>query len=275
MNNNNTVSEKDLQNDERLSAYLRSQMSAAEESAFVKDLDTDEELRSQAVSMAHLAKAMKQVGQQQDEDVKEALLSADEDNIKSITERTILNAREAAGVRYRMVEEEHVMSKEEKEAFVAANRRREAIRHRLVRVVSLAACVVILAGIGIHYYNFRTVTDLGNTYGTAFVSQPAVTRGCRNEAAAKELATLYVRVQSGTELDATIKRLSILWELSTMDTFNDYTNEAPLIGWNLAIAHLKAGNKDEAKQVLTQLVSKTDPASAVNAKARELLAKLE
>ena len=245
MSDNNIVTDKELQNDERISAYLRGEMTADEEAAFKKELETDEELRSQANAVAHLAKAMRQVGEKQDEDIKEALLSSDEESVRKIAAEVTHKAKVIP------------------------------LRRRLVKVVSLAACVLLLVGVGFQYYNFRAVTGLGDTYGSAFVSEQPLSRGAENETVAKELTSLYANVQNGKDLDATIKRLSVLWELSTMDTFNDYTNDAPYIGWNLAVANLKNDDKDAAKEVLTKLISKTEDGSSVNVKAKELLEKLK
>lgn len=245
MSDNNIVTDKELQNDEHISAYLRGEMNAEEEDAFKKELETDEELRSQAIAIAHLAKAMKQVGEKQDEDIKESLLSSDEESVRKIAAKVTHKAKV------------------------------EPLRRRLVKVVSLAACVLLLVGVGFQYYNFRTVTGLGDEYGSAFVSEQSLSRGAENEPVTRELTALYANVQNGKDLDATIKRLSVLWELSTMDTFNDYTNEAPYIGWNLTIANLKNNDKDAAKEVLTKLVSKTEEGTSVNAKAKELLEKIK
>lgn len=64
------VTDKELQDDERISAYLRGRMTAEEENAFMEELKSDDELRSQAISIAHLAKAMKEIGEENDEKVK-------------------------------------------------------------------------------------------------------------------------------------------------------------------------------------------------------------
>ena len=245
MSDNNMVTDKELQNDERISAYLRGEMTADEEAAFKKELETDEELRSQANAVAHLAKAMRQVGEKQDEDIKEALLSSDEESVRKIAAEVTHKAKVIP------------------------------LRRRLVKVVSLAACVLLLVGVGFQYYNFRAVTGLGDEFGSVFVSEQSMSRGAESESVTKELTELYANVQNGKELDTTIKRLSVLWELSTMDTFNDYTNDAPYIGWNLAIANLKDNDKDAAKEVLTKLISKTEDGSSVNVKAKELLEKLK
>ena len=69
------VTDKELHDDERISAYLRDRMPEEEEVTFLEELNSDSELRSKAISTAHLAKAMKQIGEENDEKVKEALLS--------------------------------------------------------------------------------------------------------------------------------------------------------------------------------------------------------
>lgn len=249
MSDNNNITDKELQNDERISAFLRGDMTAEEESAFKKDLEADDELRAQAVSIARLAKAMKQVGEKEDEDVKEALLSTDEESAR----RIVASAAHQAKV--------------------------IPLRRRLVRIVSLAACVLLLVGVGFQYYNFRSVTGLGDEFSGAVDYSQSISRGVskgpEEVKMTKELAGLYANVQNGKDLDATIKRLSVLWEVSTLDTYNDYTNESPLIGWSLAIAYLKNNDKENAKVVLTKLVSKTESGSTVNVKAQELLKKID
>lgn len=248
MSDNNMVTDKELQNDERISAYLRGEMSADEEAAFKEELESNDELRSQAIAVAHLAKAMKQVGERQDEDIKEALLSSDEESVRKIAAEVTHKAKVIP------------------------------LRRRLVKVVSLAACVLLLVGVGFQYYDFKKTIDLGQTFAGAVSYEQSISRGvskgAEEEKMAKELANLYANVQNGKDLDATIKRLSVLWEVSTLDTYNDYTQESPLIGWSLAIACLKNNDKKEAKEVLTKLVSKTEDGSDINLKAKALLKEL-
>ena len=74
-NKNDIVTYKELQNDERLSDYLRGNMTKDGEAAFFDDLKSDKEQGAQAVSIAYLSKATKEIGEKNDNDVKEALLS--------------------------------------------------------------------------------------------------------------------------------------------------------------------------------------------------------
>ena len=60
-----------------------------------------------------------------------------------------------------------------------------------------------------------------------------------------------------------------------METYNDYTDYSTDIGWNLAIAYLKGNDGDNAKTVLTRLISITEDGSAINTKAKELKHKIK
>lgn len=272
---NKIVTGKELLDDERISAYLRGRMTAEEETAFMDELKIDDGLRSQAISTAHLAKAMKEIGEENDEKVKEALTSISETAAKYFASRAwffhknevcydaIIPKDLKAEVRAKLKTESPSTS-----STVTTKRK------RMVKLISIAACLFVLVGVGFKYYNYRTVTKLGNEYCSVFVSEQTPSRGIENADVAKELQTLYTNVQEGKDLDMTIKRLSILWEVSKMKTYNDYTNEAAYIGWNLAIAYLKDDDKESAIEVLEILASNADTTSIVMAKAKELLNKI-
>ena len=49
--NDHTVTDRELQDDERISAYLRARMTKDEETAFFEDLKSDEALRERAIAM--------------------------------------------------------------------------------------------------------------------------------------------------------------------------------------------------------------------------------
>ena len=118
------------------------------------------------------------------------------------------------------------------------------------------------------------MTSLGDKYAAVFVSQQQPSRGAENANAVRELSRLYGNVQRGQDLDSTIYRLSLLWELANMETYNDYTNEAPYIGWNLAIAHLKNNDQQAAIVVLSRLASSARINPEVRGEAEKLLEKL-
>lgn len=239
MKNDRDISRVDLLDEERINSFLRGEMSSEDETLFMDELKSNEELRNKAVATARMAKAMKTVGEENDSLVKEALLTSDEHDIEMIVN----------------------------------NVTRKRSKVLTLRILSVAASILILVISGWHYYDYRVTTGLGNEYEMMFESSSFV-RGVDTGSVEKELNILFAKVKSGDDSDNTIKRLSLLWELSTMETYNDYTDYAPQIGWNLAIAYLKDNEKHKAKVVLERLIFKSEEGTAVNDKAKELLNKL-
>ena len=64
---------------------------------------------------------------------------------------------------------------------------------------------------------------------------------------------LFNNVAEGKDLNNTTYRLKILWEQAKQDTYNDYTDYSPYIGWNLAIGYLRNYEKTMAKNVLKEM----------------------
>lgn len=244
-NKNDIVTYKELQNDERLSDYLRGNMTKDGEAAFFDDLKSDKEQGAQAVSIAYLSKATKEIGEKNDNDVKEALLSISQDDASAIAANAIRHAKA------------------------------KPLRRKIVAALSIAASIIVLCAVGVQYYNYSYTTGLADQYSSTISIGRSLSRGQEEESTYKELSSLFNNVKSGNDLDTTIKRLSVLWELSTMETYNDYTDYSTDIGWNLAIAYLKGNDGDNAKTVLTRLISITEDGSAINTKAKELKHKIK
>lgn len=278
----------DLTDDDRISAYLRGEMSDEAEAEFMRRLNSDKVLRRKAIAMAYLAKAMKHVGRQRDEELKEALLSTDEYTALDILEKATLKAHgvetETSSAACYSSAADGGSNGEGQSASPAEASAEKAhkpspasisLHIRLARPLAIAACVALLGGVGYKYYKYHTAVSLGEEYCAIFPGHQSPVRGTVDEAASRELTLLYMNVRRGDDLDATIKRLSVLWELSQMSTYNDYTDEAPFLGWNLAIAYLKSGDKPGAKEVLTRLVGTTDKESLVRINAVNLMKEME
>ena len=240
MKNDRYISRVDLLDEERINSFLRGEMSSEEETLFIDELKYNEELRNKAVATARMAKAMKTVGEENDSLVKEALLASDEHDIEMIVN----------------------------------NVTRKRSKVLTLRILSVAASILILVISGWHYYDYRVTTGLGNEYEMMFESSSFV-RGVDTGSVAKELNSLFAKVKSGDDSDNTIKRLSLLWVISTMETYNDYTDYAPQIGWNLAIAYLKDNDKAKAITVLNKLESIAEDGTAIKNMCTELNAKLK
>ena len=240
MKNNQDKLSIDIIEEERINRFLRGEMSSEEETTFMDELKSNDVLRNKAVVAARMAKAMKTVGEEEDSLVKEALLTSDDHDIEMIVK----------------------------------NVTRKRSKLLTLRIISVAASILILVISGWHYYDYRVITGLGNEYEMEFESSSFV-RGAGTGSVEKELNSLFTKVKSGDESDNTIKRLSLLWELSTMDTYNDYSDYAPQIGWNLAIAYLKDNDKDNAMAVLTKLEGMAEDGTAIKNKCIELINKLK
>ena len=240
MKNNQDKLSIDIIEEERINRFLRGEMSSEEETTFMDELKSNDVLRNKAVVAARMAKAMKTVGEEEDSLVKEALLTSDDHDIEMIVK----------------------------------NVTRKRSKLLTLRLFSVAASILILVISGWHYYDYRVTTGLGNEYEMMFESSSFV-RGVDTGSVEKELNILFAKVKSGDDSDNTIKRLSLLWELSTMQTYNDYTDYAPQIGWNLAIAYLKDNDKGNAIAVLTKLESIAEDGTAIKNKCIELNNKLK
>ena len=59
-------------------------------------------------------------------------------------------------------------------------------------------------------------------------------------------------------MDNTILNLEEKFCLAISEDFNDYTNYINDIGWNLAIAHLKDGDRGKAIETLELLISHSE-----------------
>lgn len=231
--NENSVQEKDLLNDERISRFLQGKMKADEEATFMEEMKNNDDLRDQAIVQARLVKGMKQV----DEELKDAFRQADEQTIKRIA----------------------------KETFETSVGKKSSARW-----LAIAASIVFIVFVGFKSYDYYDTTSLGKEYANTFPTT-SIIRGETNTAVETELSTLFNNVAECKDLDDTTSRLSTLWELSKQDTYNDYTDFAPYIGWNLAIGYLENYEKTKAKDVLIEMKQTYPEGTALGDKVVQLI----
>lgn len=263
----NNIDPKALQEDERITSYLKGQMPEEEASQFLKELEENPELKEKAVITARMVKGLKEIGAEQDRNIENAFLASTEESVERISkEATRLEsaaaiAEERTGTHYRKVSGETT----ERPTFTI---------RKTSKWMSIAASIFFVVWLGVEYSAYRSTTGLGKEYYSAFPTEMVVRDADLSSETIKKLDNLFGNVQNGDNLEETIHSLSLCWELSTMDTYNDYTDYSAEIGWNLAIAHLKDNNKKDARKVLEQLIAKQEEGSAISKKAKELLEKL-
>jgi len=231
--NENNLQEKDLLNDERISRFLQGKMKADEEATFMDEMKNNENLRNQAIAQARLVKGMKQV----DEELKDTFRLVDEQTIQRIAKD---------------VSETSVSKKSS------------------ARWLAIAASVVFIVFVGFKSYDYYDTTSLGKEYANIFPTT-SIIRGETNTDVETELSTLFNNIAECKDLDETTSRLATLWELSKQDTYNDYTDYAPYIGWNLAIGYLENYEKAKAKDVLMEMEQAYSKESAIGSVITKVL----
>ena len=111
-------------------------------------------------------------------------------------------------------------------------------KKQTARWLAIAASVALILFVGFKSYDYYNTTSLGKKYAHTFPVS-SIVRGEANLDVEAELTTLFNNIAEGKDLDDTISRLEALWEISKQETYNDYTDYAPYIGWNLAIGYLQ------------------------------------
>lgn len=242
----NNINDTLLLEDERIVNYLKGRMTAEEEHAFIEELKTNPEFKSKAVAMARMVKGLKEVGKQIDEETTNSILASNQSEIEDMAKNVSRGRRKGKVVSLR----------------------------KAASWLSMAASVALIVWAGIGYKDYRQTTSLGEQYATTF-SFDQLTRGAGEHSEAEvKLAKLFENIANKTDLDKTLHDLSLCWELSTQETYNDYTDFAPEIGWNLAIGYLKNNKRKQAKATLEKLMEIAPESTAIGEKARELFTKM-
>ena len=141
------------------------------------------------------------------------------------------------------------------------------------RWLAIAASVVFIVFIGFKSYDYYDTTSLGKEYANSFPTS-SIVRGESNADVEAELTTLFNKVANAEYLDNTTNRLDVLWEKAELDTYNEYTDYAPYIGWYLAVGYLENYDKEKAKDVLKKMKKLFPEESSIGDKVRILLDEL-
>lgn len=190
-------------------------------------------------------------GMMNDQEEKQFL--ADMESDEQLKQDAIAQARLVKGMA--QVDEELIQElKTASESKIAySGRSRRIMFRKPITWLSVAASVAGLLFAGYKGYDYYDTTRLGMKYATAFPMDTLV-RGETDYAVETELQMLFNNVVERKDLKETTKRLSELWELSNQETYNDYTDYAPYIGWYLAIGYLEDYEKEKAKTILLNML---------------------
>ena len=236
---NENINPSLLEENDRITSYLKGKMTNEEEAAFMEEVKKNPELKAKAIAMARLVKGLKEAGRKHDEEVRNILMASNEKEIKEVTEDVVKNQKS------------HFFSIKKAGLWL-----------------SLAASFALVLWLGYGYYDYRKTTGLGDEYANAFQTS-LITRGedVSNETQIN-MQTLFDNIKSDTDIEKTIHDLTLYWELSKMESYNDYTDYSNEIGWYLAIGYLKNNDKKNALLTLEQIIQRTEENSEINSKAR-------
>lgn len=138
---------------------------------------------------------------------------------------------------------------------------------------AIAASFVAVLFVGYQSYDYYKITSLGKEYAMEFPVN-SIVRGTSDSNVEQELAMLFENIIDADNLDNTTTRLAYLWEMANQDTYNEYTDYAPYIGWYLAVGYLKDYEKEKAKDILKDLEDRYSADNVIGHKVRVILDRL-
>lgn len=232
--------------DEMLSRYMKGQMTDDEEVTFKQLLKENDTFRNKAIATARLVQAMDQVGRDNDKET-----------IKSIRDVSLSDVEKISA----------------KVRSTSTNKPRILTFRRFVLSFSAAASILLCVFGGYKYYKYSQVTSLGSEYLTYFPASE-FSRG-ESDDIENKLKGFYSNIETKSNLNTTINELKIMWDRSLSDSYNDYTEYMPEIGWLLANAYLRNNDKFQSIEILDMLINEYPDGTAMCDKARELKRKIE
>lgn len=152
------------------------------------------------------------------------------------------------------------MSSEEFRKVIGASGMTIPLRRHVLRYAAAAcvACVLVLGGIGgIQYRAYNQTISIGDNYYAAIPSDVSSMKGEVSEDITAKLDMLFKNVSDGRDLKATIAELQEVYKLSA-DSDSEYNYVRNAIAWNLAMAHLKNGDRKSARPILEEIVAEPD-----------------
>ena len=213
---------KIISDDDKISRYLQGCMSIDEETEFVEKIKEDANLRQNAITQARLIKGMN--------DADMELINAFKNTNATDIDKIIANSTKKIAVN-----------------IIQSNRKLP-----IIKWLSIAATIAIIFICSYKGYDYYDTTRLGMQYANTFPIS-SITRGNSDSTVETELLALFDNVIKQKDLKSTTSRLEELWSLSQEDTYNDYTDYGPYIGWYLAIGYLEDYKKSKATKILEHM----------------------
>lgn len=238
--------------DERIERFLRGQMSPEEEAQLHEDLKKDPELREHARAVSVLVKGIREKESYRD---------------KCMTQQIIRNSEEYLRP-YGME-----LLEDGDKSNLGESKKPSNLRRLIIWTSSIAAALVLVVGVSayIEKMRYEQTDEMLSPYYTHY-DIASLSRGETDSITIAHLYTLFNRIPDEKDMSAIIAELEPIYASINEDfTYYPYAND---IAWNLALAYVKAGEKEKAKEMLNKLISDSE-GTPIEEKAQMLLREIE
>lgn len=240
----------DEDDDMLIESYLKDNLSEDERESFEERLKSDKDFRERVSATAILSKSIIERQERDAKAIEDAKRTSIEDIISTIKEIDTLAATTIS----------------------VAGSTGKMIPLWIKRVASVAAVVLLVAGIGLDYHNSVVMRENAEQC-VLFAESNLSDENFRGEGddVRKELRLLFENVKKRENLSPTIEKLEVYYNSTLDDTAHIEDSFADQISFALASAYIFDGQNSKAKEVLNHMMNDPEASPEVKKKARKLL----
>ena len=244
---------QDEDDDRLIDSYLVGNLSEEEMKSFEERLKSDKDFRERVSAITFLSKGIKERQERDAKAIEDAKKISKEDVITTIKE---------------------IENREQRPAAASTEQPAPAsiIPLWVKRVVSAAAVVLIVVGVGLDYHNSYIMKNYAGqciTMAESDMSGEIFMKGDGDEVI-NDLRELFKNVEKNENLASTISKLENYYNNATDEYAHEEDAFVDQISLALASAYIYDGQNSKAKEVLNHILNDPDASSDVKEKAKQL-----
>ena len=244
---------QDEDDDRLIDSYLVGNLSEEEMKSFEERLKSDKDFRDRVSAVTFLSKGIKERQERDAKAIEDAKKISKEDVITTIKE---------------------IENREQRPAAASTEQPAPAsiIPLWVKRVVSAAAIVLIVVGVGLDYHNSYVMKNYAGqciTMAESYMSGEIFMKGDGDEVI-NDLRELFKNVEKNENLASTISKLENYYNNVTDEYAHEEDAFVDQISLALASAYIYDGQNSKAKEVLNHILNDPDASSDVKEKAKQL-----
>ena len=244
---------QDEDDDRLIDSYLIGNLSKEEMKSFEERLKSDKDFKERVSAVTFLSKGIKERQERDAKAIEDAKKISKEDVITTIKE---------------------IENREQRPAAASTEQPAPAsiIPLWVKRVVSAAAIVLIVVGVGLDYHNSYVMKNYAGqciTMAESDMSGEIFMKGDGDEVI-NDLRELFKNVEKNENLASTISKLENYYNNVTDEYAHEEDAFVDQISLALASAYIYDGQNSKAKEVLNHILNDPDASSDVKEKAKQL-----